>query len=152
MADKPITHGTVVVERTYPASPARVFAAWSDPKQRKQWDVPSEGWIVAEYRHDFRIGGEEYNRFGPKENPQYIATGTYLDIVPDQRIVSAGTMHFGEMRSSSTLFTLELTPKGNGTHVKMTDQSVYYGGGEQASDRDGGWNEIADRLGKFLGS
>ena len=150
MTGKPVTHGTVIVERTFSATPARVFAAWSDPKQRQQWDIPSEGWVVAEYRHDFRIGGEEYNRFGPKESPQYIVTGTYLDIVPDQRIVSAGTMHFGDLRSSSTLFTLELTATASGTRVKMTDQSVYYGGGEEASDRNEGWNEIADRLERFL--
>ena len=68
----------------------------------------------------------------------------------EMRIVSAGTMHFGTKRSSSTLCTVELTATGKGTALKLTDQSAYYGGGEQPSDRTTGWTEIAERLGAFL--
>jgi len=31
MTDRSVTHATFVVERTYPVSPARVFAAWAEP-------------------------------------------------------------------------------------------------------------------------
>jgi uncharacterized protein YndB with AHSA1/START domain len=31
MTDRSVTHSTFVVERSYDASPARVFAAWADP-------------------------------------------------------------------------------------------------------------------------
>lgn len=143
-------HATVVVERDLAAPPARVFAAWADPDQRRQWDIPSAGWVVAEQRQDFHVGGEEYSRFGPAEDPQFISKGFYLDIVPNARIVSAGTMHFRDQRSSSTLCTVELTPHGKGTRLKITDQSAYLGGGEAPSDRDAGWNEIADKLVAFL--
>lgn len=43
--DTPITkHDTLVLERTYPASRERVFAAWSGPDIRKVCDVPGEDW------------------------------------------------------------------------------------------------------------
>jgi uncharacterized protein YndB with AHSA1/START domain len=31
MTDRHVTHATFTLERIYPASPARVFAAWADP-------------------------------------------------------------------------------------------------------------------------
>ena len=37
MTDRSIAHGTFVLERTYPASPARVFRAWADPSIKKRW-------------------------------------------------------------------------------------------------------------------
>ena len=30
-------HATFVIERTYAASPARVWSAWADPQQKLQW-------------------------------------------------------------------------------------------------------------------
>lgn len=30
-------HATFVIERTYDAPPARVFAAWAEPKAKAQW-------------------------------------------------------------------------------------------------------------------
>jgi uncharacterized protein YndB with AHSA1/START domain len=37
MTERKVTHSTFVVERTYPASPARVFAAFADPKIKDRW-------------------------------------------------------------------------------------------------------------------
>ena len=37
MTDRSVTHSTFVVERTYAAPPARVFAAFADPAARCAW-------------------------------------------------------------------------------------------------------------------
>ncbi len=34
MTERSTEHTTFVIERSYPASPARVFAAWADPVQK----------------------------------------------------------------------------------------------------------------------
>ena len=95
MPGRTVQHSTIVVERRYDVSPARVFAAWANPAERAQWDVPGDDWEIAEHEQDFRVGGREASRFGPKGNPVYSSEGRYLDIVPNARIVSAGTMHSG---------------------------------------------------------
>jgi len=79
-------HGTIRLERRYKASPARVFAAWAEPKARAKWDVPGR-WVIAEQTFDFREGGREVKRFGPKGDPRLVADTLYLDIVPQRRIV-----------------------------------------------------------------
>ena len=143
-------HDTLVLERTYQASPERVFAAWSDPDIRKEWDVPGDGWELAEMEMDFRIGGRESSRFGPPGGPYYQAEGVYLDIVPDRRIVSAGTMHEGEVRTAVTLATVELFPEGNGTRLRLTDQSAFLEGREDAADRRSGYGTTLAKLEGFL--
>jgi len=44
MADRSVTHATFLLERSYDASPARVFAAWADPAAKARWFAgPEEG-------------------------------------------------------------------------------------------------------------
>jgi uncharacterized protein YndB with AHSA1/START domain len=82
----------------------------------------------------------------PKGNPIYSSEGLYLDIVPDARIISAGTMNRGETPISTTLCTIELLAEGVGTRLILTDQSAFLAGREKPSDREGGWGAIRDKL------
>ena len=43
MSQRSATHATFVIERTYDASPARVFAAWADRSAKGRWFGPPEG-------------------------------------------------------------------------------------------------------------
>lgn len=150
MTKERVVHSTIVVERRFKVAPARVFAAWADASARAQWNVPGEGWELAELQQDFRVGGRETARFGPKGNPVHWSAGHFLDIVPDERIVSAGTMHDGETRSSATLCTIEFVAENSGTLLVLTDQSAFLGAGEMPADRKSGWGKIIDRLELYL--
>ena len=35
--DRSVIHSTFVIERSYPATPERVFAAFADPAQKRRW-------------------------------------------------------------------------------------------------------------------
>ena len=146
MSERTVQHATIVVERKLKASPARVFRAWADQEERARWDVPGDDWVIAEYKQDFRVGGGETSRFGPKGNAKYFSDGSYLDIVQNARIVSAGTMHADGKRSSSTLCTVELLADGSGTKLILTDQSAFFDSLESEADRKSGWGAILDRL------
>jgi uncharacterized protein YndB with AHSA1/START domain len=37
MTGRSVQHDTIVVERSFDASPKRVFAAWVDPRARRRW-------------------------------------------------------------------------------------------------------------------
>ena len=47
--DRYVTHATFSLERSYPAPPARVFAAWADPAAKARWfaggPAPGTSWI-----------------------------------------------------------------------------------------------------------
>ena len=40
MAERSVLHDTFVIERTYPASPSRVFAAFTTKEAKDAWATP----------------------------------------------------------------------------------------------------------------
>lgn len=146
MNERSVHHDTIVIERGFDASPARVFAAWADPAARARWSSPGTDWEIAEDQHDFRVGGHEVSRFGPPGDPVYRAETNYLDIVADQRIVMAGTMTERETRISASMATVELVSAGDGTRVIYTEQAAFLDGLDSPANRRKGWGEILDKL------
>ena len=148
MNEMNVVHDTVVVERVYPVPRAVAFEAWADVEQRRRWHFPGDGdWVVLEMSQEFKVGGRELMRFGPKDLPNLMSDGLFLDIVADERIVSAGTMHRDGQRISVTLCSVEFADDAEaGTRVRLTDQSAYLDGAEKPEDRESGWGKIFERL------
>jgi uncharacterized protein YndB with AHSA1/START domain len=148
MPDRSVNHATFVVERTYDASPQRVFAAWADPEAKARWfGNPDQG--AAEYELDFQVGGREFNR-GTVEGQEYTYEARYRDIVPDERIVYAYDMHSGERRISVSLGTVQLEPQGDGTRLTYTEQGAYLDGLDSPEQRQQGTGGLFDALGEEL--
>ncbi|SRR5712691_7299860 len=85
MSISSIVHSTFVIERTYPARAARVFAAFSDPATRRRWFAEGEGWQIDEFNADFRVGGRETSRFRFQGGPEVTNATVYQDEEPRQR-------------------------------------------------------------------
>jgi len=150
MTDRSVTHASFVIERTYAASPARVFAAFADPAVKKQWFASPDEMGPAEHEIDFRVGGRELNRAGPPGGPVYTFEAVYQDIVPDQRIVSTYEMQMNETRISVSVATVELKPEGTGTLLVYTEQGAFLDGHDSAQSREQGTGGLLDTLGKEL--
>jgi uncharacterized protein YndB with AHSA1/START domain len=148
MTERSVTHSTFVVERTYDASPARVFAAWAEPERKARWfGDPETG--VADYELDFRVGGREFNR-GTVEGQAYTYEARYQDIVPDERIVYAYDMHTDGQRISVSLGTVQLKPDSDGTRLTYTEQGAYLDGLDTPEQRQQGTGGLFDALAEEL--
>jgi len=148
-------HGNFTVERHYHAAPARVFAAFADPAQKKSWFAVSDSHEITAFESDFRVGGVEtvHYRFGPNTpfpGAELTNDGVYHDIVPERRIVSSSHMSLAGRRVSVALVTIELTPEGDGTDVTCTFQGAFFEGSDGPEMRKGGWEKLFDRLGENL--
>jgi uncharacterized protein YndB with AHSA1/START domain len=142
-------YGTIRLERRYKASPARVFAAWAEPNARAKWDVPGR-WVIAEQTFDFREGGREVKRFGPKGDPRLVADTLYLDIVPQRRIVFSYSMTSRGTPISVSLTTVEISADGRNTHLLLTEQIVFLDGNDNAANREEGLASMLDKIGETL--
>jgi uncharacterized protein YndB with AHSA1/START domain len=152
MTKRSVTHATFVIERVYDASPARVFRTFADPAAKARWFASPDDGGTPEWELDFRVGGREWNRGGPKGGPVYSFDALYQDIVPNERIVFTYDMHLDDRRISVSLQTVELRPEGSGTRLVLTEQGAFLDGYDNAKDREHGTRELLDALGRSLQS
>ena len=148
MSERTIEHATFVVERTYEASPAQVFAAWADPAAKGRWFGPDES--TGEYELDFRVGGRELNRGAGPDGELYTYDARYQDIVPAERIVYTYEMHRDETRISVSLATVELKHASDGTQLIYTEQGAFLDGQDKPEYREQGTGGLLDALGAEL--
>ncbi len=148
MTARSTQHGTIRLERRFKARPARVFAAWAEPEARAKWDVPGR-WVIAEQTFDFREGGRELKRFGPRDEPHFVADTLYLDIVPSRRIVFSYAMTSRATPISVSLTTIEISPDGGDTHLLLTEQIVFLDGNDNAANREEGLASMLDKIGQL---
>jgi uncharacterized protein YndB with AHSA1/START domain len=145
-----VTHSTFVIERSYPTTPERVFAAFADPAKKRRWFAESEGFAVREFEMDFRVGGSEHSRFHMQDGTPLANDTSYQDIEPNRRIVFAYTMSVGGRRISASLSTIELLPTEKGTDFVYTEQAAFFEGSDGVKTRKTGWSELFERLAKEL--
>ncbi|MBC7769595.1 MAG: SRPBCC domain-containing protein [Phycisphaerales bacterium] len=143
-----ITHATIVMDRTYNASPARVFAAWADLDARKRWSAPADDIRIEYEASDFREGGRDLSRCIELGNADYVAQVFYLDITPSQRIVFAEDVSHGDKRVSAALICVELMPADAGARLTLTLQIAAFDGSEMEKGYQFGWSAALDNLGK----
>jgi len=143
-----IAHATVVMERSYNASPARVFNAWSDVEARKRWSAPTDAIRIEYEAADFREGGKDVSRCIEPDNADFVATVNYIEIRKDQRIVFAEDVVHGNKRVSAALISVELAPKGDATRLALTMQIASFDGAGMEQGYQFGWSAALDNLAK----
>jgi uncharacterized protein YndB with AHSA1/START domain len=150
MTERSAKHATFVIERTYNAAPARVFAAFADPAIKARWFSGPDEWEKGEREFDFRVGGRERSSGGPKGGTVHAFNCIYQDIVPDQRIIYSYDMHLDDRRISVSLATIEFKPAGVGTRLIFTEQGVFLDDYDDAGSREEGTRWLLGKLGEAL--
>lgn len=143
MNERWVKHATFVVERTYAASPERVYQAWADPIAKAKWFSKADVF-------DFRVGGREYSRGGPPEGPIFTFDASYQELVPERRIVYTYTLDSDGTRISVSITTVELVEAEGGTKLIFTEQGAFFDGHDTPEIREHGTNVMLDALGKVL--
>jgi uncharacterized protein YndB with AHSA1/START domain len=150
LSERSTLHSTFAIERSYAASPQRVFDAWADPAAKTQWFGPPQK-PAGTYSLDFREGGREHLAMAmPDNGPVYTFDAVYQDVVPGKRIVYAYDMHQDEHRISVSLATVEIEADGGGTRLTLTEHGVFLDGRDQPDQREHGTRALMDTLGAHL--
>ncbi|GMV31940.1 MAG: activator of HSP90 ATPase [Rhodanobacteraceae bacterium] len=147
-----VAHAQFTIVRHYAAAPAWVFAAWADPAIRQRWFVAADDWEIADYRHDFRVGGCERGRFRRiAGDPFYDYETHYLDIVAPRRIVTAYAMARDGVRISASLLTVQFDADGSRTRLSLTEQGAFLDRQDSSPAREQGWQQLLAALGREFG-
>jgi uncharacterized protein YndB with AHSA1/START domain len=146
-----VVHASFHLERTYDASPARVWRALTDPAAKAEWfGVASDQVEIIERAMDVRPGGRERlkGRFGGRVVSSFAAS--YYDVVDQERLVYCYEMHLDDRKISVSLATLQLQAVGKRTRLMVTEQGAFLDGYDDAGARERGTGELLDALGRSL--
>jgi uncharacterized protein YndB with AHSA1/START domain len=151
MSDQAVVHSTFVIERNYPKSPEQVFSAFADSVKKRRWFAEGEHHDIEKFEMDFRVGGTERLEYRFKEGSPFpgvalTSVGSYHDIVPNERIVTASSMALGGKRISASLVTFEFVPAAKGTDLICTHQGAFFEGSGGPQMREAGWRKLLDQL------
>ena len=149
-APRSVVHATFCIERTYPAAPALVFKALTDPAAKAKWFKGGNGYTLLSREMDVRPGGREHVKGRWETGVVSTFDAVYHDVVADERIVYAYEMHLDDRKISVSLTTLELKPAGTATRLVMTEQGAFLDGYDDAGSRENGTNLLLDALGQSL--
>lgn len=140
-----VNHRTFSIERVLPGSPRHAFRFWSEFALKRAWISCHPDWTVLEDRFDFREQGGEHTRWVMPDGTEQALLVQYLEIHPAERIVYAYTMQSSGCPISSSLVTVEFTPRDARTLMTWTEQAMF-GSVADGDIRESGTGIGLDRL------
>jgi uncharacterized protein YndB with AHSA1/START domain len=142
-------HATITLERSYRAPIERVFSEFADPVARARWSAPANDALIYD-ETDFREGGQDVFRCGPKNDPKFQGKTSYLCIVPNKWVVSSETLDADGQRLAVALTTLDFKPSGEGTDLRVTVQIVSFVGHGMIEGYEAGNKSALENLSRHL--
>ena|SRR5438105_6227198 len=136
------------IKRVINAPRARVYAAWTDPAQLKEWFGP-ENVQTRKITADAREGGEfRWDLINP-EGEDMTIRGEFRELQPDRKIVFTWQFDDDEdWKSHVSVVTVDLSDRDSGTELRLIHEQL-----PTKQFRDGhnqGWNSALNKLEKFV--
>jgi uncharacterized protein YndB with AHSA1/START domain len=136
------------IRRVIKAPRDRVYAAWTDPAQLKQWFGP-EKVQTNDLVVNPGIGGEVRWALTNPEGETMTCRGEYRDLQPGRKVVFTWRWEDdADWENQTSMVTVELKDADGGTELRLTHEQLP---NEQSRDgHTGGWNSALDKLEKFI--
>ena len=136
---------SLTLQRRLNAAPAKVFRAWTEPAQILKWMHPS-GTEMLHAEVEARVEGRFQLVMRGADGAEHAASGRYLEVVPDAKLVFTWTWRSAP--ESESLVTVALRPDGDGTLLTLTHAQFL---DEQTRDQHAeGWTSTLDGLERYL--
>ncbi|MGV6838808.1 MAG: SRPBCC domain-containing protein [Planktomarina sp.] len=137
---------TFTFERKFPLSPDRMWTLLTSPEYRETWGAPEEGAVLETLSSDFRIGGEDHQRCGPADAPDFEAITRWYNINEPNNVVYTEQIQAGGMTLGASLATIVLSKSNAGSHVSITVAVSSFVGPEMMAEFQGGWEGAMKKL------
>ena len=139
---------TVEIKRHIKAPRDRVYAAWTDPAQMKQWFGP-ENVQTREVIAEARVGGEfRWDLIDP-EGKEMTISGEFRELIPNKKIVFTWQWEDDEVwQNRVSIVTIELSDADGGTELRLTHEQLPTK--TLRDSHDEGWNSALRKLENFV--
>ena len=137
----------IELQRTFRASPERVFRAWTQPAALREWWCPS-GWVAGEIEIDLRSAAPIALRCPAPQTVAVSVSGQFLEVRPPERLVYTWRWEGAFAEMPETLVTLELQGSDDETHLTLHHDNFADAGIRQ--QHRSGWMAACDRLDRVV--
>jgi glutathione S-transferase len=136
------------IKRVINAPRDRVYAAWTDPAQLKQWFGP-ESVQTRDLVADARVGGEFRWDLVNSDGEEMTMRGKFRELQSGKKVVFTWKWENDEdWENHLSVVTVELSDRDGGTELRLVHEQLP---NEQSRDgHNGGWNSALDKLEKFF--
>jgi uncharacterized protein YndB with AHSA1/START domain len=134
------------LQRTFRASPERVFRAWTQPAALRDWWCPA-GWVADEIAIDLQIGGT-YSIAMSRAGARVSVNGEFLEVRPPERLVYTWRWEGAFAEMPETLVTLLLRGSADQTLLTLHHDNFADAGIRQ--QHRSGWMAACDRLNRVV--
>jgi uncharacterized protein YndB with AHSA1/START domain len=143
---------TVKVRRTYNASVAAAFDAWTNPEALEKWFGPT-GYRAEVLSHDLRVGGGWRFLMVAPDGEAFHHFGTFVEISPPHRLAFTWASEeqvegWRDENGDPTLVTVDFGPRADGVEVRITHERLQSDTARGALT--GGWAGGLEALDDFL--
>jgi uncharacterized protein YndB with AHSA1/START domain len=137
------------ITRFINARPERVYAAWTDPAQLRQWFGPREVQTTA-LTADPRPGGIFQWDLVNCEGESMTMRGQFRELQPNKKVVFTWQwLDDGSWEDQISVVTVELSARDDGTELRLRHEQFP---SEQSRDNHTkGWSSVLDKLEDFCG-
>lgn len=145
---------SLTIERVFPTSPERLFAAWTDPALVREWLAPGPMTCVVPI-YDVRKGGRwriEMSGRGPDGKPMSMSyEGTFDEVTPGKRIVMLWPPAMPSVEPGAddppSVVTVTFAPVAGGTLMRLTQDGMPHR--EGAENAAYGWQMAFENLARL---
>jgi uncharacterized protein YndB with AHSA1/START domain len=136
------------IERFINAPRDRVYAAWTDPGQLRQWFGPDKV-RTRNLIADVRVGGEFRWDLTNPDGEEMTVRGEYRELERGRKIVFTWRWDDDEVWENRTSeVTVELSDRDGGTNLRLTHVQLPSEASRERHTQ--GWKSVLDRLEKFF--
>lgn len=138
---------TIQISKEFSVDTAKLFQAWTEPEQLKQWWHPM-GNSLKDVKNDLKKGGEVTYEF---EEAGLVISGNYKEVSPNEKLVYTWNWDLTDNKEDAS-YTLNITfeSKENGSVLHILQEG--FSGPEAIKPHQEGWDKGLESLKQYLES
>ena len=137
---------SLTLRRHFRVSPAKVWRAWTDPQALKHWFGPEEIIDVPLAEVELRVGGRFRVTMRAADGETHDVSGTYLEVVPERKLVFSWAWRSTPERESRV--TVQLEPDAGGCELVLMHEQFFDQAAREAHEH--GWSGALVKLENWL--
>ena len=145
----------LTITRLIPASPAKVYKAWTDPKLLKQWFAPLP-YTTSKVEIDVRPGGRSMIMMRSPTGQDLPNHGVFLEVVPNKKLVFTDAYTEAWEPSEQPFMTVVLSFEEERGQTRYTARVLHWNSTDRESHEQmgfyQGWNKCTDQLVELVAS